>query len=138
MLYLPKSVHVWFVPREDVALHTLLLGDDLDGTALIDVPRGLDGKAPLPPIGLTEPVFLASSTAAIDASPDEWAESTIRFRLAATGASGANRSYWLREESRTEEMLAAELGELADVLRQAGERREVLPLPVPPWVRFVR
>ncbi|MFB6984568.1 hypothetical protein [Streptomyces sp. NPDC056304] len=63
MLYLPKNVHAWFVPRSDRALHRVLIdAEELDGTTLVAVPRGQDGAAALPYINSTDPVLLASSS----------------------------------------------------------------------------
>ncbi|MFI5859282.1 hypothetical protein [Streptomyces parvulus] len=138
MLYLPKKVHVWFVPRSDRALHRLLIdAEELDGTTLVDVPRGRDGAAELPHIDAVEPVLLGSSSGQLR-RPKEWATSTIRFRMAATGGTGAAPAYRLREKTRVYEVPAAELGDMAEVLRRAGNEQRIVTVPVPPWVAYVR
>ncbi|MER6230916.1 hypothetical protein ACFUC2_05060 [[Kitasatospora] papulosa] len=138
MLYLPKNVHVWFVPRSDRALHRLLIdAEQLDGITLVDVPRGRDGAAELPHIDATDPVLLGSSSGQLR-RPKDWAASTIRFRMAATGGTGAAPAYRLREKTRVYEVPAAELGDMAEVLRRAGNEQRVVTVPVPPWVAYVR
>ncbi|PRH78375.1 hypothetical protein C6N75_15180 [Streptomyces solincola] len=137
MLYLPKKIHVWFVPRADRALHQLLIdADQLDGTTLVNVPRGRDGTAELPRIDVLEPVLLGSSSGQLR-RPKEWAASTIRFRMASTGG-GALPAHRLRETTRVHEVPAAELGDMAEVLRRAGNEQRVVSVPVPPWVAYVR
>ncbi|MEU1221294.1 hypothetical protein [Streptomyces microflavus] len=138
MLYLPKNVHVWFVPRSDRALHRLLIdAEQLDGITLVNVPRGRDGAAELPHIDALEPVLLGSSSGQLR-RPKEWAASTIRFRMAATGGTGALPAYRLREKTRVYEVPAAELGDMSEALRRSGNEQRVVTVPVPPWVAYVR
>lgn len=138
MLYLPKNVHVWFVPRSDRTLHRVLIeAEQLDGTTLVTVPRGRDGAAALPHINATDPVLLGSSSSPLRRRT-EWAASTIRFRMASTGSNGAQSVYRLHEKTRIYEVRASELGDLSEVLRRSGIEQQVVTVPVPPWVAYVR